>query len=572
MAKAKSYAYTDLSQDQSMIMVVDGVGEFKVSQFTAQFALNDIPKASCMIAVGRDVRNPTSNAFIHLVADQLKQMRKAQVYLLPQAEWDPSGTEWPGSSEIIFDGYYVGMAYRKISGKIQPVLHLVHWLVDLAHSSTLSQNQHPSNPTSLVHPAVVPSTKDSGGAGPPIYVSHHVGHEDIVAKLNTDLWEGIKTMLCELAEIDKFEVVCGAGLGSGDKRKNDKALTALRRIQGPATKCDKPYDPDYGGRPLVFQDNGVSLVKEAIGDAVTNQTMQSFASTTFWDKLISDYLPMFGMAIVPQVEIATVIADTPGLGGADNDSKRYDKLVRAEDYDNFDLSAMITRPLQGVGVYGDYESLTKIEITESGRFVCVGGHFAVDSLEPGDGMWLVVKSPPWLRAIHDTGLYAGGVTGIKNSRASNSATTPGKNLTATDLTPGQALAEVSNLYDKYARTVYVSNMLRGRGASVHGKLRFDIAPGSIVKIESKPEIFSEGVDELATPLYGHVARVTININAEGQRAGTSLQFTHIRTEQEFLGDERTFVDEHPLFGSDVYVGSPLIANYKFPYGPAIAQR
>lgn len=552
MAKAKNYAYADLSGNRTLYLEIEGA-IYEVIQYTASFALNEIPKATVLVAAGRDARSQGAavKAVIHKTGIQLSQMKRARVYFQPTGEWDTSGKEWP-EQEMIFDGYYVGLAYRKSSGKLQAVIHLVHWLIDLSFTSTLSKNMHPSNPTSLVAPAVAEATQGAGAGGQPVYVSHHIGHETIKDKVRTDLWSGIKTMLCELAGLDRFELLCNdTGLGSGDKKKNDRALKALSRIQGPSAKCDLAYDTF--GKPLKMQTEGVPLVSEAVADSVTQQTLQSYAHTTFWDTIIGQFCPMFNLAIVPRVDDAIVIADTPALqwkpGGA------FSKSVGPDDWDSVDITGMISRPLQAVGVYGDYESLTGWETTEVGKSgnVCIGGHYAVDAEEASDGMFLIVKSPPWLRTVCHTGVYAGNSTGIKLREKVSPTTVE---------TPGEIIPGLRKLYNRYAKTVYVANMLRGRSASITGKMRFDIAPGCVIQILPKPELFLEGVDELATTIYAHVTRVTININAEASLCGTSFQCTHVRTEHENTLD-RTMVTEHPLFGTDIFKGAPLINNWGF---------
>jgi hypothetical protein len=562
--KSRQYAYTDLSQDQTLVLVIEGEA-YEVSQLTMTFALNEVPRATCLLAVGRNARFTPQLAKIHETGIQLSQMKPARLELRPNGEWRPqSDQEWTGP-ELIFDGYYVGLACRKVSNRVQAVVHLVHWLVDLGFSSTLDKNSHPSNPTSLTVSSSVPGM-DTGLEGPPIFVSHLVAHEAIESKVRTDLWGGIKALLCGLAEKEKMDIKCSAaGLGPGDKTINTRAQLALRRIQGPGGNCGLAYDPEMGGLPLKLNDQdgqGISipLVKEAVAEAVTHQTLQNFAHTTFWDAITGVYAPMFSLAIVPQVDTATVIASTPAL------DQTYDKEILPGEYEDFDLTGMIDRPLQGVAVYGDYESLTGWEQTEPGQgdTVCIGGQYAADAEEPGDGMWLVVRSPPWLRGVPTAGLYTGTTTGVVNYTASNTSTTVDVNaLDPPDPLPGTILRKLRSLYDAYAHTIYVANMLRGRGATISGKLRFDIAPGSIVKIVGEPEQFAGGEDKLTFDLYGHVVRVTININAESQRAGTTLQLSHIRTLKEFATDERTKVTGHPLFGPDVYKGAPLVKNWKF---------
>jgi hypothetical protein len=110
----------------------------------------------------------------------------------------------------------------------------------------------------------------------------------------------------------------------------------------------------------------------------------------------------------------------------------------------------------------------------------------------------------------------------------------------------------------YARAVYVQQTLRERSASLSGPLRFDIAPGSHVKIEGNPELFAEaGEDALASDKYAQVTRVQVSINADRKSAATILQLQYVRNEAENESD-RTSAEDHVFFpGAMVKGGLPL---------------
>lgn len=84
-------------------------------------------------------------------------------------------------------------------------------------------------------------------------------------------------------------------------------------------------------------------------------------------------------------------------------------------------------------------------------------------------------------------------------------------------------------------------MLRGRNQTVSGRLRFDIAPGTLVRVSSAkestvlPEEFYTQEDNLGSDIYGEVVRVSVVINADAPAAGTSFLLTNIRSIHEYLG-------------------------------------
>ncbi len=570
MGSVSSFVVTDFSgrdlkNTSALMLTIEGLGNFDIVQFSMTYALNEIPRAACMVAVGRNARSVSYKAAIHNVGVNLTQLRKAWVWFQPQDYWNTDSFEtWDTTSKAkcIFQGYFTGVAYKKISEKVQPVLHLIHWACDLGFSSTLSANHHPSNPSSLVFPAVTQMAMGAGTAGPPIYVTHHFGHEAIRSKVKSDLWGGIKEMLCEMTEINKFGIYCRSqcSQGEGEKRKNIRAQRAFQKIEGKSSKYG--LDPVYS-KPLKMDTRGIPMVEEAVADAVTSGTLESFWNTTYWDTIIGLYCPMFSMAFVPLVDRGLVIADCPAYNGD------VWRTIHPNEYDDIDLTGMIPRPLQAVGVYADFESLTNWNMSEvaKGDTVCLGGHFSAPAPSPSvddtDGTWLVVNSPSWLKKINYVGLYSGFTDGSKFHNASPTASTPKKPPPPQNPTPGAIIKSgVCQLYASYAHAVYIENMLRGRGATISGKLRFDIAPGSIVCIETNSEVFLQGEDQLAVPLYAQVARTTININAEARLAGTTFQVTHLRTKTENEDvNQRTCVGSHPLFKNPIFFGCGLNATH-----------
>ncbi len=510
-------------------------------------------------------------------------MAKAVVWFEPKEEYD-RGNDWPAGKRKVFEGYFCGPAYRKISGKVHVVTNLLHWLVDLAASSCLTSNGHVSNPSALNAAAVLESLRTTG-AGMGNYISSLVPIGICGTDVQADIWGAMKKIFCTMSNVPTM--VCGpadAFGGAGNYRKNDKAIDALTKIEGPASaptpagagaiigalgntvgvgSCSKEYT--YG-RPLEIDDLGVDLLRNAIASAIGQEFIESYASTSFWDKMITQWFPMFGMAIVPMVESAVVIADTPAFNGG------YWKEIVADDYDSYDLTSELHRPLRGVGVVVGWESQTGGGMSGPDDGIPdLGGRYVEDSVAPGDGMILFVSAPAWLQMLHSQSVHVGDTTNIKSGEASKSSTTPGYVAPTAPAPAGSTLGVAANkLYERYAHEVYVSSMLRGHGGTNSGKLRFDIAPLSIVRIRATTDKFiGEGQDDLAVPIYACVQRVTVTINAEAGMAGTTFTYSHTRTEEENKV-ARTSVPRHPLFSVRSIHGidkPPLVSSdSKLPQG------
>lgn len=563
-----SHAVTYLSGNGALYLEVNG-RRFDVAQFTASWAVNEIPQGQCLVAVGRNARSDLAGelAAIHSAGESLFQMQRARVVFSPEGEYDPSGAAWPAGERVVFDGYFVGFAHRRMSGKVQVIVNLTHWLIDLANSSCLSKNSHPSNPASLTTAAVMQQLKEAGGAQG-AFVSHLTGHRVVQTQVLQDLWGAIKSLFSAVAAIKTSPVgpndLCG-GVGAADATtfvRNDRALNALARMEGPALFLPAALAYKYGV-PLVPQGFNTPLVDSAVGNAVCNSLIDSYATTTFWDKLVGEFGPMFGLAVVPLVDRALVVADTPAYG------RDHWRAISPDEYDSFDQTAFVERPMRAVAVYGDVASFTGARNGPAPvNHRNVGGCFAAEGVSPGDGLVQYVRAPAWLDTVMSGAVYGGASTGNPRAAATNSPTTPGATRPPPLNTPAYTdqLANVQPLYDRYAQTVYALQALRGRSGTVSGKLRFDIGPGSVVKVAANPDVrTAPGLDKLAGDFYGCVSRVTVNINCESAMAGTTYQLTHLRTAAENRSP-RTSVQEHPLFARSIHGsgkhGAPLIEAYE----------
>jgi hypothetical protein len=95
-------------------------------------------------------------------------------------------------------------------------------------------------------------------------------------------------------------------------------------------------------------------------------------------------------------------------------------------------------------------------------------------------------------------------------------------------------------------------VLSQRYGEMSGKLRFDIAPGSIIKIK-EPDLRT--ASEVTT--YAAVTHVSFVINAEQHTAGTSFTLLNLRSELE-NNDELYTSEKPPLYPDGKWVGGPLV--------------
>lgn len=556
MAKSKNYVYTNLSENDSLYLEIEGV-RYDITQHNDSFAINEIPICQCVVGVGRDLTSDgaTKKAAVHQ-NNKYKQMTKAKVVFEPREEYSLDA-EWPKGGVTIFEGYLLGFVPRKMRGKYQVVANLVHWLIDLTCSSCLTAAGHFTNPTQLNVAAILPSGSGTNNRGAYEKIGQWASIvEPVVA---VDVWAAIKTVFCKMANSPTLAIVpnspCG---GSGDMKINKRALDALSRIEGGDGEC--AFKPSDGGEtysvPLALKSIS-EIMKKSVSDGIASEMLGHYANVSFWDKLVGQFCPQFGMALVPMADRALVIADLPTYRG------NVWKDVSPEEYDSLDISPLLEQPLRGVGVTASYIVETQGGLESiSDAPPTIGGCYVEQSVSEGDGVLRIVPPPAWLNGRYAFLNGGGGPDGTREDASGR--------FVGCDAGAGTGKSDVFSsddvkLYSDYAQMVYASSVLRGRTGMLSGHLRFDIAPGSIIRLTQKSEEQMEGEDELAASYIACVARVNNSISAEGPRAGTVLQLTHVRREDPENKEDRTSVAEHPLFGKSIHGGgkhgAPLVPKY-----------
>lgn len=524
--------------------------------FTSSFEPNGLPVAAITVPVGRGYRGTQSRvAEIHTNVSELRTRQPAKVFLkvTPLGSSAGDAEEWPSEEFVIFEGFAVGTGWQRGASGASFTIHILHWLSDLHYSSSVSGTTHPTGLLNLAFDAaqVDPcALLDAGASNVPLWVSRSGGgrliNEDNIVK---DLWgEVLQPWMVCLASTDRINALQIPGVG----KKNDSALKALNRIAPIVT------DPCYV--PLALEDEGVDGPTLAAGlrMALLHETFDSFASTTLWGKLIGEWVPEFFLGLVPRVENALVVPFTPGL------RTPFTAKFQAKDYDFANLVSSMPRIPRAVGIFHSHrmlagsngaDSQTKDSKSLAGFFQPGG---LGDGVESPDGLVLLKGAP---RFISDDMLafrYSRGSSGAEQNNAIATSRSP-------DIGDGEVGGSVATshnafapLLNAYAQQWYVIEMLKARHGEISGKLRFDVGPFSTVKIEAARDQFIPG-DDLGESMYASVLRVSQQIDAQQQKAGTAFSLAHIRTEAE-NNDDKTSIAKPPLY-KQAFTGCSMVDGF-----------
>jgi hypothetical protein len=404
--------------------------------------------------------------------------------------------------------------------------------------------------------------------------------------MSEDLWEKvIKKILLAIAEAKHPRLQCkdapksGAAPAPADgkplgepKANNQAAAKALERIPGDAPAKYKAKLPlnltgFMGGDPAVYM--GLSA-----HEGLSRMIMDGMAYNTFWSKLVGDLAPSYMFAISPSVEFAQAIPFFPGL-------YEHYVTITGEEYNYANFNANCANMISGIVIYwppqGDASGVGMGGQREKVMRYCLpAGKYPPEDPDYEDhwGNILVRDAPAWLANpvyamayTRDNHTFYPGRSSADpqegnkpNPEATEHHNKVEKHYRDTkDPVDGIPL----NVYDRFACHWYKSAILGQRYGELSGKLRFDIAPGSIVKIEAP----INAIGKENTPMFGAVVQVSFVINAETHTAGTSFSLSHLRTQEENNINDSTsrkhYVSRRAPIYKDERPGAP------WPGGPLV---
>lgn len=550
-----------------------------IVQFGSDFEPNGIPKGSIMVPIGRGFKgNQSRTATIHEAITKLTVHLPAKVFLTvtPIGSSPGDAEDWPADEFVVFDGFAVGTGYQRSTSGANFVIYLLHWLSDLHYSSSVSATSHPLNPGDLAYDAAHLNKSTKIAIAGPNWVTRS-GSRGIVTSPNVgeDLWgKVLKPWLVSIASEDRInkDQLPAAEVGGRDLKTNSAALNALNRIQPGAGGDGEACHVKSALEPKGINE---SILKDSILAALLQETFDSFAQTTLWGKLVGQYAPAFFLSLIPRVNDALVVPFTPGL-------RSTFKTITASQYNSANIAATMPRVPRAVGIFHSFkmwagtnlgfDSVKKAEGSATPQSPTkvrgLAGWFEPTVKQGGDefsaspdGLVILKETPRWLADDVLAWRFPRKSTGADKKKPIGTSGTPGVgDKEGDDGEPkvSETHGSFTPILDAFAQQWFIIEMLKGRSGELAGKLRFDIAPMSTVQIDTAREQFVAS-DQLATPMFGTVLRVSHQISSEAQRAGTAFTIAHIRNQAENEA-ERTSIEGPPLY-KEPFVGCSLIDGF-----------
>jgi len=500
LSPANKFAFSLTSVKLWMVVGGDNSQTLAVSEFASDFVWNSVPSAVVTVPVGYGIApagvdsTPSAPTFLE------------QFFLLPATVYG----EFTGDDDLargqfkLFEGYIASMSPGEIGTHGSMSVKLVHWCSLFGSMNWQRPDLHPDSVVSLANIYSTASSSQAGASAEAASIRSKV-QDSLEAKLriagSADLWGGVGEAVKRLVEEEDPKTSMAA---------NEYKEILVQLID----KFDTEELEDRVSMSMraVPSDGGVKL-----REAIASRLLDSIHSNG-WASL-SRVAALLQVPIVVTVNSMAMVPSVPTI-------REYWRVLRPDDYVQCQLQAQLGFPLKGVRFIGTAKLNSGLNITLE---LSATGSASYENEAVKCGQVLIQSVPSWLYADFVTKAEVAGAQHRDDSEAAASAET--------------STGASASILQNYGKTVYAHHVFAHSTASVTGRLRFDIAPGSTIKLIQR---------QLDTEYAGLVTTVRTHISATTKRASTSFGLASVHPVE--LSWTLT---EHPFY-NEVHVGSQLV--------------
>lgn len=506
---------------------------FAVTRFNIDFGTDSIPTGTVSLAMGSELTGLGGDTVNERTQAVLKKGNDVGLYMTVNRGEIQGWTGQLGQPVRIFYGEIISRSPTRGIGSADMTLTIQHWLRWLDSASSLNPYGHPSSPSDMTYPLVVAPSLSSGTTqvSSAIQSIGEPFNNFSVPTIATDLWgQALKPFFLELTQ--KFPQV---GINTITQcvpvpdEPPPRIMYALKNIYGFEGEYGLPYAKGAVPLSLESQDesvigNLILAIKASIGDT----PIQAFAYSTLWGRIANEMRASLHYMVVPTIEHAMVVPHIPCLREA------YDVDI-TDDLQSLEPQISYSKSLSAVGIYAN-TSFASGSVDPSVQGIRRASACYVSRDVGNTGIQLYVPPPQWLGRLgsemssvrksqqlgNDMQIKAPGITEV----ATEQATQDGNPASRT-------VRGVSELLDEYAHEVYVSEKTRSSTLKVAMPLRFDIAPGSTLRVNAP------GIDPYESGYVGLVTRCSLFFTAvNGKISGGSVfLLNYVRSSEENKSDD-----------------------------------
>lgn len=528
-----------------------------VAECTLAFAVNSIPTCVAHVALGHDLSTEYLNVPVNRrMRSLMKRYQTCQI--IGKITGDIYGIyQWPEETQILFEGRITAISDSLLPDGVAMKVNIMHWLGDLSGVSIIASHANvfdprlPQNPIGYYTPGsgvTDAQERKLGGIGTLVEAT-------LLSELNigSDVWGmGIKRIIANILNNPNYAAfnfnLCGEELNL----PTEDLKLAVQRIEGPtgkeaASPLSSPYSKWTG--PVVFDDGSDynrKIIAGNIARTLKHQPINAIMRTDAWTMLVEQWLPELHLMLVPKIDSAMVVPSLPVV------RQPYCQSISSNDIINIDGNRSVNRTYRGVGLISTMETPTRV----------IDGQFATQPVcwypdpKPESGQMLYKTVPSWLNNLLPS---AWTIKNMQRGRTVFNGAVKNEDDAAKD--DEEATTAVNAILEDYARLTYATHNMGNNTVILTGRLRFDICPGSTVRIDASRRSGS-GMLAVNPQIQGLVTHVTVTISAPALKGLTQFQIQHVRTLEENDRDDVT-LDNHPLYYKPFY-GAPLKDAYMVP--------
>ncbi len=488
-----------------------------VSAVNLLFRINSIPEATIKLPVGRNAGGPQFNSISPAMTTitDLEPLTTVRVFATltssPAGRAAPSNSSGPGFPDgkefLVFDGFLKSPMYSRTFDGLSVTIQAMGVTAGLASGTPYAKGFTVTDLDNSKADGISFITSDSD---PSVDLCSAFIAEN--GDFGGDLWG-------ELLEPLLDEIITAPSEVSG--RTSREARDAFERINVDNGALP-PADVSIIGFGAIDSEMGTkSVLTTVLQTFFDTWSGDETGSGDAWTAMMAT-LRLFGAKYVSVIEEDAILPITYGLGG----SEAW-RTIQPDEYSAIDASAVFDARFYSyitqVVLYSSaFQSSQWQTNAPKARQI---GHASLPSLDESAGRLLMVSAPAWLIPF-----AAPAKSSVSPGSAIPDASNPTPITDETKKQQGELEAEFfeSHMGDDYANAVLYDAVFAHRKMQILGRVRFDIAPGSLLKIVTPGASFAgEGSN-----LWAHVETVSILIDSDAAACSTQFDLTNVRTDKE----------------------------------------
>jgi hypothetical protein len=548
---------------------------FSIVSFVSSFNINDIPICEVEIAIGANISKDDGSVS---PGDDITYLKKSGTKATVQGAFDGEmypGGEWPSGQHILFEGIVMSSGSNVSHASAEYKVTLAHWLMHLQTCQAVSRYLDPSSITRRDFSTTLQLDPDQTANGDaPRIVQSYLDFDD--DKVTEDLWaHGVRQVLASFMESENAQAKADGSIETDNCAEllsvpTDAGVAAFARIQGPSESLPKAYS-DYAV-PVQLQVGIGELAPPGVFDSIMRLIngigIEYLQSSSIWSVLTAPggILSQLQLALVPLVDSAIVVPICRSL------TDHYETVISTYDSVSFQRRSSMHIPVRAVAVGGQTRNIAGALNTNDTSFGCFPKlNLNIDT--KAFGVLHTENLPEWLKELTIPG------TPFRDDITLPGVANPDKDNVAETEDNEKMIDDAAALVESIAETIYVDMKNMASSGFVVSRLRFDISPGSTVRITNlvrdEGEVLSSNHlrHESAIDAVAYVMNVTtiITTSASGSpTCYTQYNLSHVRdiTDSNYTGGEtssesdRYSVARPPLYAR-AFKGAPLVETLRY---------